>query len=107
MVVVKWFPGMSVDSVVSQVYEVALDHFPTVDVAARSLGISKKTLERFKEKMKAEKLSEEQGMENLISSRNEAILRFKRMAAEACVEQERKAYQQIVKEDEKDAKLSG
>jgi hypothetical protein len=95
---VKWFPGMKLDTTINQIYENAIEYYPTLVEASRALGVSEKTLQRVNQKLEAERKAEEASMSALVASQNEAILRFKRMSAPTTMAQERALYQQIVQE---------
>ena len=102
MVMVKWFPGMKLDTIINQIYENAISYYPTLIEASRSLGVSEKTLQRVNQKLIAERKAEEASMSALVASQNEAILRFKKMSAPTTMAQERAQYNQMIEQDKND-----
>ena len=96
MAIVTWFPGQTLDSVEKQIIEESIKVFPTIEAAAKSLGVPVRTMHRRVQELKEENAKEERAMDQFVAGQNEAILRFRRMAAAATVQQERNDYQRII-----------
>jgi hypothetical protein len=97
--VVRWFPGMKLSDVEKQIIACASKYFPNSDQAAVSLGISKNKFVYKLAEIKRENEAEERAMDELVAGQNEAILRFKRMAASATVAQEKMEYRKNLEEE--------
>lgn len=101
MGVVRWYPGIRLEDLEKQVITEALEYYPTQLAAANALGIDAATITRIKKKIKKENEEQERSMEQFVATQNQAIRRIKAMAAAAAVDQERRFYQQNVREDRK------
>lgn len=99
--IVRWFPGMKLSEVERQIIISAQKYFPTLDTAAIALGISLTKLKYKLAEIKRENEEEEREMDALVAGTNEAILRFKRMAAGATVAQEKKEWEKTVREEKR------
>jgi len=96
MAVVTWFPGQTLESVEKDIIAESIKIFPTIEAAARSLGVPVRTMHRRVQELKEENAREERSMDQFVAGQNEAILRFRRMAAAATVQQERNDYRRII-----------
>lgn len=99
--VVRWVPGMKLNELERQVVIASKEYFPSITDAAASLGISLRCYQNKLAAIKKENEDEERSMDALVAQQNEAILRFKRMAAPATVRQEKIELQKTFNEDAK------
>ena len=103
MAVVTWYPGQTLDSVEKDIIEESIKIYPTIEAAAKSLGVPIRTMHRRIQELKEENARQERSMDALIASQNEAILRFKRMASKTTVQQERNDYRRLISKQQNTA----